>query len=287
MRRYALVTFLTDYGLDDPFVGLCHAVLAAGAPGARVVDLTHGIEAQDVRHGAVVLADCVGCLPPAVHLAVVDPGVGTSRRPVVVRAGESLLVGPDNGLLWPAAARLGGATGAWEIAARAPGPSRTFDGRDVFAPAAARLAGSVPPDQLGPALAVDAMVRLDLPGPRLSAGRLDAEILLADRFGNLQLAASPADLDMAGLRLGQRLTVNGQPATRCETFAEITGLGVLPDAFGRAQVAVNQGSAAQLLHLRPGDTISIQRQPPDLRLQAPPDLTTALLDEHRCPRVGQ
>lgn len=112
LPRYDVVTFLSDYGLTDPFVGLCHAVLAHRAPHARVVDLTHGIGPQDVRHGAVVLSDCVPHLPPAVHLAVVDPGVGTPRRPIVIAAGDALLVGPDNGLLWPAATRLGGPAAA-------------------------------------------------------------------------------------------------------------------------------------------------------------------------------
>jgi S-adenosylmethionine hydrolase len=252
---YEIITFLTDYGLDDPFVGLCHAILATEARHARVVDLTHGIGAQDVRHGAIVLADCVAFLPPAVHLAVVDPGVGTNRRPVILRAGDALLVGPDNGLLWPAAARLGKATGAWEIVARAANPSRTFDGRAVFAPAAAGLASGVSPAQLGPRVAVETLVRLDLPSPRITKDRLDTEVLLVDRFGNLQLAARPADLDNAGL--GHHLTVNDQPATRCETFAEITTLGVLPDAFGRLQIAVNNGSAARLLRLGPCDTVKI------------------------------
>ncbi|MGH8885983.1 MAG: SAM hydrolase/SAM-dependent halogenase family protein [Egibacteraceae bacterium] len=263
MPRYAIVTFLTDYGLVDPFVGLCHAVLARAAPHARVVDLTHGIGPQDVRHGAVVLADCVGHLPPAVHLAVVDPTVGTSRRAVVVAAGDALLVGPDNGLLWPAAGRLGGPTGAWVITARAPGPSRTFDGRDVFAPAAARLASGGDPDALGPLVPVDTLSRLALPTASVAAGRIEAEVLLVDRFGNLQLAATVADLAAAGLAPGARIRVHARSATCCATFAEIPEgeLGLLPDAFGRLQLAVNQGSAAQVLGLLPGQTATVTAVP--------------------------
>jgi S-adenosyl-L-methionine hydrolase (adenosine-forming) len=259
VTRYDIVTFLSDYGLTDPFVGLCHAVLAHQAAHARVVDLTHGIGPQDVRHGAIVLADCMGHLPPAVHLAVVDPGVGTARCPVVVAAGEALLVGPDNGLLWPAAQRLGGATDAWAITARTPGPSRTFNGRDVFTPAAAQLASGTQPQDLGPSVAVDTLTRLHLPTANVTVGRIEAEILLADRFGNLQLAATVADLDAAGFVAGSRVRIRARPAVCCTAFAEIpqAELGLLPDAFGRLQIAVNQGSAAAALGLLPGQTALI------------------------------
>lgn len=259
MIRYHLITFLTDYGLVDPFVGLCHAVLAYRAPHARVVDLTHAIGPQDVRHGAVVLADCIPHLQPAVHLAIVDPGVGTQRRPVVVAAGGALLVGPDNGLLWPAVQRLGGASGAFEIRDRAPGPWRTFDGRDVFAPTAARLASGAPPEALGPPVPTDALTQLRLPTARTSAGRIEAEVLLADRFGNLQLAATTADLDDAGLKPGAAVVVNARRAVCVRAFAEVAEgeLGLLPDAFGRLQLAVNRGSAARALGLAVGEVAAI------------------------------
>jgi S-adenosyl-L-methionine hydrolase (adenosine-forming) len=259
MPRYDLVTFLSDYGLADPFVGLCHALLAYRAPHTRVVDLTHGIRPQDVRHGAIVLADCVDHLPPAVHLAVVDPGVGTGRRPIVIAAGNVLLVGPDNGLLWPAAARLDGPAGAWVITTRSAGPSRTFDGRDVFAPAAARLASGEDPDTVGLPVAVDTLFKLHLPTANVAAGRIESEVLLTDRFGNLQLSATTADLDAAGLAPSMRLEVQGRPATCCSTFAEIPQgeLGLLPDAFGRLQLAVDRGSAAQVLGLIPCQIVTI------------------------------
>jgi S-adenosylmethionine hydrolase len=231
------------------------------------VDLTHGIGPQDVRYGAVVLADCVGHLPPAVHLAVVDPGVGTGRRPVVVAAGDALLVGPDNGLLWLAVERLGGSTSAWAIASRAPGPWRTFDGRDVFAPAAARLASGDDPDVLGPSVPTGELMRLHFPVAQVSAGRIESEVLTVDRFGNLQLAATTTDLDVAGLAPDARLEVQvevqvevqGRPAIRCTAFAEIPPgeLGLLPDAFGRLQLAVDRDSAAQVLGLVPGQLVTI------------------------------
>lgn len=261
--RYDIVTFLSDYGLADPFVGLCHAVLAREAPHARIVDLTHGICPQDVRHGGIVLADCVGSVGSAVHLAVVDPGVGTARRSIIIAAGDALLVGPDNGLLWPAAERLGGPVGVWVITTRIPGPSRTFDGRDVFAPAAARLASGDVPGCVGTPVGGGTLARLHLPTAAVAAGRIEAEVLVVDQFGNLQLAATAADLDEAGLAVGARLEVQARPATCCATFAEIPDgqLGLLPDAFGHLQLAVNRGSAAQLLGLIPGQPVTITAVP--------------------------
>lgn len=148
-----VITFLSDYGLLDEFVGICHAVIARRCPPARVIDLTHAIPRHDVRAGAVVLAAAVPFLPPGVHLAVVDPGVGAEgahgRRAVALRTadGDRLLVGPDNGLLMPAAARLAGVSEAVDIGAspeRLEPVSRTFHGRDIFAPVAAALAGGAP-----------------------------------------------------------------------------------------------------------------------------------------------
>jgi S-adenosylmethionine hydrolase len=259
VERYDLVTFLSDYGLEDPFVGLCHGVIARASPSARIVDLTHAIAAQDVRHGAVVLADCLPALGPAVHLAVVDPGVGTARRAVIVRASDAVLVGPDNGLLWPAAVALGGPSDAFEVRDRTPGPSRTFDGRDVFAPAAGRIAAGVAPEQLGAEVAPGSLVRLELPRARLSADGLTAEVLTVDRYGNAQLAATAADLDAAGIALGAAVRVNGITGIRCATFAEIPprAVGVLPDAFGRIQVAIDRGRAADRLGVASGDVVRV------------------------------
>src|SRR4051812_37274190 len=150
---YDWITLTTDYGLADGFVAACHGVIARTAPKAQVIDVSHAVPPQDVRRGAAVLAQVVPYMPPGVHMAVVDPGVGTGRRGVVVVAGESVLVGPDNGLLLPAAAALGGAKGAYELTAeeyRLPTVSHTFHGRDVFAPAAGHLTLGVPPAGFGP-----------------------------------------------------------------------------------------------------------------------------------------
>jgi S-adenosyl-L-methionine hydrolase (adenosine-forming) len=266
-----LIAFLSDYGRADPFVGLCHAVVASLAPHARVIDLTHDIAPQGVAEGAVVLADCLPYLPASVLLAVVDPGVGTARRAVVVSAGippqRRLLVGPDNGLLWPAAEALGGADGAWIIDADAlggrPEGSRTFDGRDVFAPVAALLAAGAHPDDLGEAMPVTELIRPELPTTSLADGVLHTSVLRTDRFGNLLLAATAEELAQAAWVEGDEVCVEvgerSAVAQVCTTFADVGvgSVGLLPDAFARLQVAVRDGDAARLLAGTAGSSLRI------------------------------
>jgi S-adenosylmethionine hydrolase len=250
---YDWISLTTDYGLADGFVGACHGVIAGLAPTARVIDVTHGVPPQRIRHGATALADTVPYLPECVHVAVVDPGVGTSRRGVVVVTGRGLLVGPDNGLLLPAALALGGVQAAYELTApeyRLATVSATFHGRDVFAPAAAHLALGVPPDAFGPP--VTDLVELPKPLVRAVSGRLDSEVLVIDHFGNIQLAATAEDLLATGIT-GTGTVSNGQTtvdAVLGRTFADAPpGTAVLyPDSSGHLAVAVNQASAAALLH---------------------------------------
>src|SRR5205809_7669616 len=200
MARF--VTFLSDYGLHDEFVGTCHGVIKRIAPDVQIVDLTHGIPPQNVLHGALVLAKTLEYVPLGVHLAVVDPGVGTARRPLALEDGEGrLYVGPDNGLLVPAAEAGGGIAAVHELANpryALERVSRTFHGRDLFAPAAAHLALGVKLDDLGPPVAPDALVRLDLPEPDVRADRIDAVVLDIDRYGNMQLNLTRAELDQIG-----------------------------------------------------------------------------------------
>ncbi|HXF72208.1 MAG TPA: SAM-dependent chlorinase/fluorinase [Actinomycetota bacterium] len=254
------IVFLTDYGLEDEFVGICHAVIAGVAPGARVIDLTHGIPRQDVRRGALVLARALPYLPPdPVLLAVVDPGVGSGRRSVAVETASGLLlVGPDNGLLSPASEAAGGPTRAVEIVApdvvRQP-PSRTFHGRDVFAPAAAHLAMGRPLEALGPAVDPATLVPLELPRARVERGRVGCEVTGVDRFGNVQLSATPADLSAAGLRGAFRL---GRRRVRLVgTFADAPPgeLAAVEDSQGYVALVVNGGSAAAVTELRDGDEV--------------------------------
>jgi S-adenosyl-L-methionine hydrolase (adenosine-forming) len=252
------VSFTTDYGTADGFVAACKGVLAARAPAVRVIDVTHDVPPQDVRRGAAVLAQTVPWLPPAVHLAVVDPGVGTARRGVAVVAGRGVLVGPDNGLLVPAAEALGGVTAAYELADPAyflPEVSATFHGRDVFAPVAAHLCLGLDPARLGPP--VRDLVRLPAPVVHTRPGELRAEVATVDGFGNVQLAATTGDLDAAGL--AGAVVAGGLPARTGRTFGDVPdgGLVVFADSAGRLAVAVNRGDAAALLGVRPGDVVTI------------------------------
>lgn len=265
------IAFATDYGLADPFVGVCHAVIASIAPDTRVIDLSHGVPAHDVRAGALLLADSVAYLPPAVLLAVVDPGVGTGRRGMVIAAGPGdaapwLLVGPDNGLLIPAAAALGGIAGAWELQAeqyRLQPVSATFHGRDIFAPAAAHLTRGVEPAALGPALAPDALVELGLPEPTLAGDRIDAEVLQADGFGNLELNLCRADLEQLGADEGVRVTaaIGGRRhlVVLCRAFGDLPSgaLGLLEDSVGRMAITINGGSARDELGVEPGAAVTL------------------------------
>jgi S-adenosyl-L-methionine hydrolase (adenosine-forming) len=263
-----IVTFLSDYGLVDPFVGICHAVMARVAPRVRVIDLTHGVPRHEVTVGAVVLADAVPHLPPPVTLAVVDPGVGTARRAVAVAGegpvGRHWFVGPDNGLLTPALAVLGGAVAAWELAEPEDGISATFHGRDLFAPSAARLATGEDPKALGQPIDPATLTALALPEPVVVAGRLATTVLAVDGFGNLTLAARADDLHEAKFRRGQWLALTAHPVgTRAarlgRTFADVPlgRLVVLIDSSGRVAIAVRGGSAAERLRAGTGTRVTL------------------------------
>jgi S-adenosylmethionine hydrolase len=261
MTAYPFVSLTTDYGLEDGFVAACHGVIARRAPQLRVIDVTHAVPPGDVVRGAAVLADTVAHLPGAVHVAVVDPGVGTARRGIALRAPGGLLVGPDNGLLLEAAAALGGIRAAVDLQNEGwfeTPVSRTFHGRDIFAPMAARLALGADLADAGPSVDPDALIRLPTPVVRRGDGWLEAEVRTVDRFGNLQLAAAgPAPA-------GRSLLVAGLPAVAGGTFADAAagGLVVLVDSAGRLTVAVNGGSAAGKLSLAPGHLVRIEASPP-------------------------
>jgi S-adenosylmethionine hydrolase len=250
--EFDYISFTTDYGLSDGFVASCHGVIARIAPPVRVIDVTHQIAPGEVTRAAAVLAQTVPHLPPAVHLAVVDPGVGTQRRAVVLRTPKGLLVGPDNGLLVWAADALGGITGAFALSTP-DNASNTFHGRDVFAPAAAHLAVGALPE--GPAINPADLVRLPDPVVAMGDGWIEAEVLTIDRFGNVQLAA-PAS---AWEQLPDTLTVGGCRAVRGETFADAPsgGLVVFADSARQLAVAVNGGRAAVMLAVKPGDMVRI------------------------------
>jgi S-adenosylmethionine hydrolase len=262
------ISFLSDYGYEDEFAGVCRAVIARIAPEATVIDLTHGIAPQAVAHGAAVLADALPFTPPGVHLAVVDPGVGSARRGVAVgtRADERLLVGPDNGLLWPAIGRLGGATAAVDVslsAFRLRPVSATFHGRDVFAPVAAHLALGAELAEAGEEIDPGSLVRLEPSEPAVEEGRVVAHVVSVDRYGNLALDLADRHLPRTGLRLGRPLTVEARSArTRAvlaHAFADARSgeLIAYVDSNRRLALAVNRGSAAETLGLEPGDLVTL------------------------------
>jgi S-adenosylmethionine hydrolase len=262
------ITFLTDFGLVDDFVGTCHAVIKRIAPEVEIIDLTHGIQPREVLQGALVLANTVPYAPVGVHLAIVDPGVGSARRALALEAGEGRrFLGPDNGLLIPAAERVGGITAAHEITnpeyALTP-VSATFHGRDVFSPAAAHVALGLPLAALGPPVDPEALVRLDVPQPDVSPTSITATCLYADRFGNMQLNLQREQLDEAGIVPGRRvrLTVNGRSheAVAARTFADTEPgrLILYEDSYRNVALAVSRGSAVERLEAAPGDTVAIE-----------------------------
>ena len=262
--KHRFISFLSDFGLTDDFVGTCHGVIKRIAPDVEIIDVTHGISPQAVLAGGLVLRNTLRYLPSGVHLAVVDPGVGGTRRPVIVRdANGDLFVGPDNGLLVPAA-ELGGIESAHELAnpAYALEPvSRTFHGRDLFSPAAAHLALGVEPSELGPPLSPDALVHLDLPRPVVTAGVVDASVLYVDRFGNMQLNLTRDDLERVGIVPGTRfeLELVGERyyATAARTYADARPgeIVLYEDSYGNIAVAINRGSAAEMFSAQPGQHV--------------------------------
>jgi S-adenosyl-L-methionine hydrolase (adenosine-forming) len=261
------ITFLSDFGLKDDFVGTCHGVMKRIAPEAQIIDITHGIPPQAVLQGALVLSNTIGYMPVGVHLAVVDPGVGGPRRPLALRDGDGrLFVGPDNGLLLPAASRAGVAA-AHELANPAYALetiSRTFHARDLFAPAAAHLANGVQPEELGPPLAVDGLVDLDVPKPQLVDGAAVATLLYVDSFGNIALNLTRDDVERIGVVSGTRVELEhaGERyyAVMARTFADARAGDVIlyEDSYRNMSVAISRGSAARMLHASPGQVIRIR-----------------------------
>ncbi|TDE32246.1 SAM-dependent chlorinase/fluorinase [Actinomadura sp. 6K520] len=263
------VSLATDFGAA--YTAICAGVVYTIAPAANVLVLSDEITPFGVREGAMLLRQALPYLPVGVHVGIVDPGVGTSRRPVAIetRRGD-LLVGPDNGLLVPAAGALGGAVRAHALenpAYRLPAVSASFHGRDIFSPAAGHLATGVDVADLGPAVEP---LPLDVPSPVVGDGELTAPVLYTDRFGSLVLGAGPGDLTAAfgPLPHGTPLDVvwaAPAPGSARATFEETFG-GAAPgeplvwiDSSGRVGLAVNQGSAAEALGLAGTETITLRR----------------------------
>lgn len=260
------VSFLSDYGLDDEFVGVCKAVIWGLAPEVRIVDVTHGIAAHDVRGGALALARAAQYLPDGVVLAVVDPGVGSDRRGVAVEVGGVRLVGPDNGLLAPAVAMLGGAERVVSLtnpSYQLPAPGATFAGRDIFAPAAGHLAAGVEFGELGEEVDPSTLVPGIMPLPYPQEGAIAGEVLWVDRFGNLQLNLGPEELEAAGLRPGEPVEVRCGRETRLARWVSAYSIGssgellIVIDSYGLISLALPGEPAAEALGLRATSPVTL------------------------------
>ena len=262
-RRYETVSFLTDYGHEDEFVGVVKSVLRDLAPHATVVDLTHGVRPFDVRGGALALARAIPYVAEGVVLAVVDPGVGTARRAVAVEVagGAGVLVGPDNGLLAPAVAVVGGADRAVELTNRdyqlETPPGATFAGRDIFAPVAAHLCNGVDLAELGPSVDPGLLLPGTVPLPRDEADGLHAEVLWVDRFGNCQLNVTLDDLPEATTVIAVTIGDERRVGHVAAAFGELTRgqLGLVIDSQGMCALAFDQHSASAELRLAAGDAV--------------------------------
>jgi len=270
VASFDCLTLLTDYGLEDGFVAACHGVACRIAPGVPIIDITHLVPPGDVRRGAAVLAQTIPYLPSGVHVAVVDPGVGTARRPVAIRARDGIFIGPDNGLLSWAVAAAGGATNAYQLTNGElwlHPVSATFHGRDIFAPVGAHLANGTDIASVGDEIDVADLVSLPAPTSRVHDGEAEGEVMSVDRFGNVQLSIAASDAGRMGIGLGSSLVV------RCgrrhltlpylETFASVAPgeLVAYTDSAGLISLAVNAGDAAEQLGLPPGAHVRLSVAP--------------------------
>ena len=271
-RRYDTVSFLTDYGLVDEFAGVVRSVIRDLAPHATVVDLTHGIAPFDVRGGSLALARSIGYVASGVVLAVVDPGVGSARRAVAIEVagGEGVLVGPDNGLLAPAVALVGGAERAVELTNteyQLASPSATFAGRDVFGPAAAHLCNGVDLLDLGAEIDIDLLMPGVVPLAQTDDHLVIAQVLWIDTFGNVQLNVGPDDIpagfgEQIAMRTSDPTDLTGgttRSARLAESFAAIGAgaIGLVIDSSGLYAIAMDRRSAAEELALGVGDQVTL------------------------------
>jgi S-adenosyl-L-methionine hydrolase (adenosine-forming) len=262
------VSFLSDYGHTDEFVGVCKSVMLSLAPDLQIVDITHDLPVHDVRAGALTLVRAAQYLPEGgIVLAVVDPGVGTDRRLVAVEVEQGILLGPDNGLLAPAVAILGGAQRVVSLTStehQLPAPGPTFAGRDVLAPAAAHLAAGVDPSELGDEVDAAGLVPGLVSLPRHDeGGAIYGEVWWIDRFGNCQLNIDPDELRAHGAEPGGTLEVRFGDQVRSvrwvHTYADAkpSELVLLVDSYGLASLALDRGSAAAECTLEPASAVTL------------------------------
>jgi len=269
-----IITFLTDFGLDGA-AATCRGVMAGICRDAQIIDISHTVRKFATRDGAFILRAAIPFMPIGVHVGVVDPGVGTARRPIAIRAGRGdVLIGPDNGLLLPAADAIGGVTGARGLANRdlwLPSTSATFHGRDIFAPVAAHLAaGDARFESVGPALDPDDLVRLPAAQAHATAGRIDTEITYVDSFGNVRLAGGRPELESAFGTIGEGdrfgVVIGAAPlehAAFARTFGavEVGAVVLYIDSSGDLAIGANQADLAARIDVDGGMPVRIERGP--------------------------
>jgi S-adenosylmethionine hydrolase len=270
------ISFLSDFGRDDEFVGVVHGVIARIAPDVRVIDVGHEFAQGDVRAGALALMRSIQYLPQGVALAVIDPGVGTERKAIAARTEWGTLIGPDNGLLAPAVAMVGGAAKVVSIEnpeVMLPAPGATFHGRDIFGPAAAVIAsGQAALEELGPEVDPDSVVPLMMPLVEHSEDSVVGEVLWVDHFGNAQLNISPQDLQLVGIGPGTDIVLKIASAEFgiewVDAYGNVEeGEGLLHvDSYGQIAVAVRNGSAVESYPLDTGMAVTIRSGKPGLQI---------------------
>ena len=266
------ISFLTDYGLADEFVGVCKGVIHQLAPGAPVIDITHNVLPHDIRAGSLALVRSVQYLPDGIVLAIVDPGVGGDRKTIAVEVENGVLIGPDNGLLAPSVAMLGGAVRAFSLdntEYQLLAPGGTFAGRDVMAPAVGHLAAGVPLTELGSEVDAALLVPGLLPLPEEGEdGTVKGEVLWVDRFGNVQLNIDPDMLTARGVAIGDSLELRYREEVRgvrwISTYSEgkPSELVVVTDSYGLLALAIDRQSAAKQANLSVGTIVTIVPAPP-------------------------
>jgi S-adenosyl-L-methionine hydrolase (adenosine-forming) len=260
------ISFLTDYGHADEFVGVCKSVIRQLAPAAMVIDITHDLPTHDVRAGSLALVRSIQYLADGVILAIVDPGVGTDRKAVAVEAGERseyVFVGPDNGLLASAVAMVGGAKRAvvltnddWHLAS----PGATFAGRDIFSPVAAQLCNGVPLESFGEMIDPVLLLPGVLPLTRTEDGVVFGEALWVDRYGNVQLNIDPSEIDHLGEVLTLTFGERTRTVARYNSYAAIKSgsVGIVVDSYGLVSLCVDRFSAARELGIGAGSAVTLQ-----------------------------
>ena len=266
-KKYETISFLSDFGTTDEFVGVVHSVINSIAPFAKVIDVTHGIPHYDIRSGGLALARSAQYLSPGVVLAVIDPGVGTQRRAVAVEVGggESVLVGPDNGLLAPTVALVGGADRAVSLTEtnyQLPAPGAMNAGRDIFGPAAAHIASGVDLSELGDSVEVSSLVPGLMPVSSRERDGLHAEVLWVDQYGNAQVNLDPAELEIKENEVNHfEIKTSGltRIAKKVKTFEELGAgeLGLIIDEYGLVAIVIARGSAAEEMKINTGNQVII------------------------------